>query len=67
MPSSPAVASIYGYEPSVTVAVVGVISLVSATGLVVFLYFKHRAWFLYMLVVGALSASVLFPRRTTSR
>lgn len=59
MPSSKAVSSIYGYKPSVGAAVIGAILLVLATILTIFLYFKHRAWFLYMLVLGALGASSL--------
>jgi hypothetical protein len=46
--------ALYGYQPSLGVAVIGAIIFTSVAGYTFYQYVRNRTWFLYMLILGVL-------------
>lgn len=70
MASSPPPATakaLYGYDPSLPLAVVSAMILISISGYTIYQYVRHRTWYLYMLILGALCEFVVNPPRESPR
>lgn len=59
--------ALYGYQPSLAVAVVGAVIFTGIATYTCYQYVRNRTWFLYMLIVGVLCkqlSPVIFSRLT---